>query len=264
MKTKKYLKSIFEKQVISRYLRRYNYHRKDLDDREKVHIVGFPKSGNTWMQNQIAGVQFGINPAFMSDALAQELVPPVKQATFYREYGNFTCFKSHELPHGSYEKVILLVRDGRDVMLSYEVMNKKMGVQYSLSDMVMEGRGLYPCKWGEFYSEWTRNPYNSSIHIVKYEDMINKPVDILKGLCDFLALDRDYDLLRAVSSGNSIGKMKTREEQFGAANVNWPGTESFFGAGKAGSYKKSFDPLLLEYFESESLEQLQKFGYIGK
>src|SRR5687768_13824154 len=87
---------------------------------EDVFIVGYPKSGNTWLQNLAGAVVYGVLPEFAPPALMHlELVPDVHQKQFYKRYSTPMFFKSHHLPRPEYRKVVYVLRDGRDVMVSY-------------------------------------------------------------------------------------------------------------------------------------------------
>src|SRR5579862_3808690 len=84
-----------------------------------IFVCGFPRSGHTWFQNLLAGVVFGANPEFAHDSLIQDLVPDVHYKRFYKRYGPNAYFKSHALPRKEYRRVVYLLRDGRDAMVSY-------------------------------------------------------------------------------------------------------------------------------------------------
>ena len=86
---------------------------------EDVFIVGYPKSGNTWFQDLAAGVVFGALPAFAPPVLVQDLVPDVHAVQHYKRYATPMFFKSHALPTPDYKRVVYLLRDGRDAMVSY-------------------------------------------------------------------------------------------------------------------------------------------------
>src|SRR5215208_2620625 len=84
-----------------------------------IFIVGYPKSGNTWFQNLVCSVNFGVHPEFTPNTLIQDLVPDVHAKPYYKRYEGPTFFKTHHLPREEYRRGIYLLRDGRDVMVSY-------------------------------------------------------------------------------------------------------------------------------------------------
>lgn len=262
MKVKKWLKDQFEEKVIGNYLQKYHYDIKSNFREEDVFIVGYPKSGNTWMQNLIAGLIFGIDTRYLPDRLTQELVPPVKNRRVFKRFIDFNCFKSHELPQKEYRKVILLIRDGRDVMESYKSMNDKMGKQFSLEQMIKEGKGLYPCRWHEFYDQWEENKYGSEILLVKYEDLLNNCEAELKKIANFLNLDRDEETISKVVSGNAFQEMRSKRAKFGYDGKSLSKQQEFFRKGEKGSFKKNVDAGLIEYFNQEAGTTLKRYNYL--
>lgn len=84
-----------------------------------VFVAGYPKSGITWIQYLLAGLTCGVDASSAPDTLVQALVPDVGYQKFYMRFATPTFFRTHFLPQSSYRRVIYLVRDGRDVMVSY-------------------------------------------------------------------------------------------------------------------------------------------------
>src|SRR5436305_13144121 len=84
-----------------------------------IFVCSYPRSGNTWFQNRLAGVVHGVDPEFAHDSITQDLVPDVHYKRFYKRYGDVAYFKSHALPQKDYRRVVYLLRDGRDAMVSY-------------------------------------------------------------------------------------------------------------------------------------------------
>jgi len=262
MKLKKWLKDKFEEKVIGSYMSRYHFDIKNKFKAEDVFIVGYPKSGNTWMQNIVAGLMFGIDTTYLPDRLTQELVPPVANRKIFKRFLDFTCFKSHELPQKNYKRVILLVRDGRDVMPSYKAMNDKMGKSWTLDQMINEGLGLYPCKWVDFYKQWTENPYGSEIMVLKYENLRSNTFETLEEICAFLKIEREAELLNRIIEGNSFDKMRAKAESFGFDNRAWNKGAAFFRKGEVGSYESDFNAKTLKTFEEEAYPMLKYFEYV--
>lgn len=235
---------------------------KTLDD--DIFIVGYPKSGNTWMQSLVSGMLYGIDTEFLPDRLAQAIVPDVHARQFYTRFGKINFFKSHHLPRPEYKKVIYLIRDGRDVITSYYSYNKVLGYDFSLEEMVKEGKGLFPSKWKDHVSAWMENPYNALVLIVRYEDLINQTMTELQKICEFASIERETKKLEKVIIGNSIDKMREKAKKYnGMGHLNWEGNKAqkFFRKGKVGSYKTELPKELIEYFNNDSYKELKEFNY---
>lgn len=229
---------------------------------EDIFLVGYPKSGNTWMQNLIAGLQFGIDTRYLTDKLTQLLIPNVHGFSAYKRLGTCTCFKSHFLPRPEYRRVIYIVRDGRDAMISYYHMrNAESKEPVSLERMIVDGEGLFPCKWHQHVEQWHANPFNANMLIVRYEDLHSDPLQQMKRISQFMGLERDDESLQRCIDGNSFATMQKKEKEFGWDNPNWNPEHSFVRKGKVGGYKDDFPEDLVLKFESEASEQLLAYGY---
>ena len=220
-----------------------------------IFIVGYPKSGNTWLQNLVTSLLYCPDASYLPDRLCQEVVPDIYAKKYYKRYGEINFFKSHELPDPSYRKVIYLIRDGRDVILSYYHMNKVLGLAYSLEEMIKEGKGLSPCKWHVHIRLWKKNPFKAEMLFVKYEDLLVNPLEELKRICNFANIERSNETLLKVASTNTFIKMREREDKFGFDNTNWKPkskNERFFRKGKMKGYLEEIDQNLQRFFRRRS------------
>ncbi|WP_417197991.1 sulfotransferase domain-containing protein [Bizionia sp.] len=229
---------------------------------QDIFIAGFPKSGNTWMQNLIAGLQYGIETSMLPDSLTQELIPDVHGKQYYKRFHDVVFFKTHELPRKEMKRVIHLVRDGRDAMASYYAMHQAMKKQVTLKEMVLEGKDVYPCRWHEHTRIWLDNPFNAEILIIKYEDLIQDAFKELKKIVEFAKLSCTDDLIYKAIEGNSFEQMKKKEKEFGWNNKEWDANEDFIRKGKVGSYKEEISVELIQSFESLSKVELEFFNYL--
>ena len=228
---------------------------------QDIFIAGFPKSGNTWMQNLIAGIQFGVDTSLLPDKLTQELVPDVHAKAYYKRFSDNVFFKTHELPNEHMKRVIHLVRDGRDVMASYYAMNLALGKKTTLKEMIVSGKDVYPTKWMEHSRQWLSNPYNADILIVKYEDLIQDTFNQMKRIIVFAKLERSDEVIERSIYGNSFGEMKRKEKEYGWNNKDWDPNQDFIRTGKIGSYKNEIPEDLIKIFETESKAELDYFDY---
>ncbi|TXE17133.1 sulfotransferase domain-containing protein [Psychroserpens burtonensis] len=229
---------------------------------QDIFIAGFPKSGNTWMQNLIAGLQYGIETSMLPDTLTQELIPDVHGKQYYKRFHDVMFFKTHELPKKEMRRVIHLVRDGRDVMASYFAMNQAMKKQITLEDMIVHGIGVYPSKWHEHTRMWLDNPFKADVLIIKYEDLIQNAFEELQKVIAFAQLDCSDDMINRCIEGNSFKAMKKKEKVFGWNNLKWDKNENFIRKGEIGTYKKEVPKELIKVFEEVSKDELKFFNFL--
>jgi hypothetical protein len=233
---------------------------------QDVFIVGYPKSGNTWMQFMMTSLINGIEPSYLNLSLVSDFVPDVHYKKFYKRYRDISFFKSHHYPTPNYKKIIYLVRDGRDSMVSYYHMNKVQFEGYSLEEMIRNGRGLFPGKWHEHVKRWTDNPFESQMIIVKYEDLKCDPLQEMKRIGAFIGFHFTDQQMAKVIEGCSFEKLKQLEQESGLSDgkYRWKGNKEdrFFRKGQIGEFKNEMPASLIEYFEKEAKRELQMFGYI--
>lgn len=231
---------------------------------DDVFIVGYPKSGNTWFQNLITDIVYGVNAAQAPDSLVQDLVPDVHYKRYYKRYRTPMFFKSHHLPKAEYKRVVYLLRDGRDVMVSqFHHMNALKDRKVDFLKMVQNDDNiLFPCKWHEHVEAWLSNPYNAEIIVVKYEDLCENPVRQLQKLCQFICIEVDSLFLQKVVQQTSFDKMRQKEAKWGWDNPIWPKDKFFVRRGKIGSYEDEMPPEVLDSFLKDAEKTLNYLGYL--
>lgn len=266
MNVKKVLKSILtlgrpdKKQIIAEYMAEQRMTPIHKTQPQDIFIAAYPKSGNTWMQNLISGIIYGVDTAILPDKLTQKLIPNVHKTDYYKRFLDFACFKTHEFPKPHYKKVVYLVRDGRDAMVSYYHMNKAIDPNTSFERMIKNGEGMVS-KWHEHIKRWEENPYGAEMIQIRYEHLHSQPMKEMRKFCNFAGIERSDEVLQRSIEGNQLVKMKKKEKQFGWDNDGWDKSKDFIRRGKVGSFKDEMDPKLLKMFEQEAKEQLVQMGY---
>lgn len=265
-------KDFFQKRIaqgvqqgVTSLLNEYGYLRIAETKEHDVFIVGYPKSGNTWVQFMMACIVSGIDPSHINLSVVLEFVPDVHYKKIYKRYNEVCFFKSHDLPKKKHKKVIYLVRDGRDAMISYYHMNKIQFTDYSKNDMIINGKGLFPGKWHEHVHEWVKNPFGSQMIVVRYEDLKKDTFGELRRICNFCNLNVSVERLNSVIEGCSFEKLKSLEINNGLQDGSfaWKGTQEkrFFRKGEVGNFKDELSPELIQYFVNEAQEELALFNY---
>ena len=211
-------------------------------------LVSYPRSGNTWTRFLIANLLFAeSNVSFLNvDYLIPDPFNINRRAL--AKIPRPRLIKSHEYFDPRYKKVIYIVRDPRDVAISYYYFYLKQGfIQdgYPLDKFIrhfVEG-AVDPefASWGENVMSWiaTRSGQQGFL-LLRYEDLKGNTVKELAKIGAFLEVQTDSENLeRAVrlSSAEQMREMEKREEN------QWIGTRTkrkdirFVRTAAAGSWK---------------------------
>jgi hypothetical protein len=196
----------------------------EFDERD-IFLAGFPKSGNTWMQNLAAGVLYGIDPELTPDSLIQELVPDVVYKRYYKRFSTPMVFKSHDLPRPDYRRVIYILRDGRDVMVSQRHFHSALTGK-PVEELDFLGQVQADNAWSDHVEAWLTNPYDAAILTIRYEHLLADPCAELRRFCDFAGIERSGEFLRALAGKASFEKMRRKELQSGWDDPVWPEPDS--------------------------------------
>lgn len=228
-----------------------------------VFIVGFPKSGHTWMQYLIAGLASRLDVAHCSDALVQETIPDVQRRLIYRRYTQPMFFKAHLLPQPEYKRVIYLLRDGRDAMVSYWHYYNAMHPAVDFASLVQGALGL-DARWQEHVEAWLANPFSADMLVVRYEDLRKDPVRELGRIAQFVGIETDRELLAAVAAAADFDKQRKREAEKGWDNKSWPQEKRFVRRGAIGSFRDEMPEDALALFLDEAGPTLKRLGYFDR
>ncbi|MCP4420629.1 MAG: sulfotransferase domain-containing protein [Chloroflexi bacterium] len=232
---------------------------------EDVFFVGYPKSGNTWFRYLVTGAFYGVDPEYAPHALVNSLIPNMHTKQFYMRYQTPMFFKSHGLPDPAFKRVVYLLRDGRDVMVSYfhhlRNLNEK---NVDFLNMVQSGDDLFYGQWHNHVEAWLSNPFNAQIITIRYEDMKKDAVHELQRFCQFVGIEREDSFLKSTVDKASFDKMRRKEKRDGWGHSMWKGNKQFIRRGQVGSYKDEMPPNVLEAFMQNASETLHKYGYLGE
>jgi hypothetical protein len=225
----------------------------------EAYIISYPKSGRTWLRLLLGKVlcdQFQIDHTMMLDTLLATCRARVTPTKFTHDgSGMREGIHYSDLDNGKSQykgkKVVLLLRDPRDVMVScYFQATKRINVfegtieQFIRSDVY----GIRKCV--SFYKNWGANLHVPSECLsIRYEDIHAGPQHVLQSLLDFIgAKGISSQLVEAAVEFGRFENMK-RMEAAGQFNrqVLRPGNvqddESFkVRRGKVGGYSNYLSP----------------------
>lgn len=243
-----------------------------------VYLLSYPKSGRTWLRlmlGKVLALRFGLENVDLLElyhlTLSLPGVPRIKAV--HDESPHLKTVDELPVSKTRYrdEKVILLVRDPRDVMVScyFEEIKRQKRYQGSLSSFIRDERfgvdGLI--HWMNVWSENRSVP--SDFLLVRYEDMHADTEGELRRVVEFLGLDGIRDaIIRQAVEFSSFGNMRRMESEdaLGSARLR-PGDpddpESFkVRRGQVGGYVDYLDAEDVEHLDAKIEAQLADcFGY---
>jgi Sulfotransferase domain len=184
-------------------------------------LVSYPRSGNTWTRFLIANLLHPDQPATFANI--ERMVPDTEAQSSRRlkRIPGPRFIKSHEYFDHRYPRVIYIVRDPRDVALSYYDFQRKyqqLEDNYPLEQYVSDfvnGR-LISADWGtwaENVASWIATRRNrKNFLLLRYEDMVSDTAGELLRIADFLELRASPRQLDQVIERSSAERMRELEK----------------------------------------------------
>ena len=115
--------------------------------------------------------------------------------------------------------------------------------------------------WSQHVESWTGRA-NERLHVVRYEDMLEKPSLTFGGVARFLGLKPSRQrLLRAIR--NSSFRTMQSQEAVGGFKERSEHQRRFFRRGKAGGWKEELSERQIQRICEAHGEQMRRFGYLS-
>ena len=216
---------------------------------DDVVIVSYPRSGSTWLRFIFANLirnTVGDGSTSVDFLFVQRFMPAIsaeiqRKGVDYEALPSPRIMRTHSLYIKEIPKVIYLMRDGRDVLVSYYMYFKKSNVfEGSFADFLVSNmRGV---EWDQHVTSWLYN--NSSLRnvcVVKYEDLLKTPVLEVERLAAFIGLECGRDQIHKAVHESSFEKMRQVEENTGLGFFSGRNDQiPFVRKGESGTWKKVF------------------------
>ncbi|MGB5747934.1 MAG: sulfotransferase domain-containing protein [Desulfobacterales bacterium] len=251
--------------ILTKYYKRHSG-----DDKKKtlkifpddIFLVSYPKSGNTWVRFLIANL-------LKND---DELIDFHSAIKFVPEIGTHTdvianldrprIIKSHELYNDKYPKVVYIVRDPRDVYVSYYHYLKKKLLEGMTFAQFLRKDDLYPSRWHEHVKSWIDKP---NLQLVKYEDLLVDTYGELSKILSFIDRD-DFDekQIKKAIAASTFEQMKKIESEKGRpfkTKADAMRATQFLRKGIKGDWINYFNEDDLKLIEKEAKNFIVRLGY---
>jgi len=238
---------------------------------DDIFLVSYPKSGNTWIRFLVANF---VHPeAAVTLLSADRLIPNVdgQSKRYFKRMPRPRIIKSHHPFHPSYKRVIYVVRDPRDVVLSQYHYQIKRGV-------LPEGSPIEPfvskfvtgevCpygSWGENVASWlAARRTNPDFVLILYEDLLRQTPNELARMAKLLKIEPAADRLALAVERSTADRMRQLERVEGSQWASTKGTRqdiSFIRAAKDRQWRTALPEACVAQIQGAWGDLMESLGY---
>jgi hypothetical protein len=223
-----------------------------------VKLIGRPP--HDWSFEDVGRVRHKAHEA-MSRAFPDNVFVKTHNALVADAYGPMITI---ELTAGA----IYVVRNPLDVAISYSHhLGKTLDQTITILNSSRSGnpntlKNVYQLlgSWSEHVNSWTGRPH-PGLHVMRYEDMLEKPEQTFGGAVSFLGLKPPRErLLRAIERCR-FDELRKREEAQGFKERS-DFSERFFREGRAGQWRELLTSEQVQRIVDAHRPTMQQFGYL--
>lgn len=237
-----------------------------------VHLVSFPRSGNTWMRVILAEILYGKSGDGLDDL--QYFIPD-NQVRFNLNRlvdSEFHVVKSHyplnysDSKTKKYNRVIYLIRDPRDVVVSHYRYMSARGYTTDFDNFLIDwvtGR-IWPTSWREHVNSWIgidskTNDFN--ICIIRYEDLLSEPIAQVQKAVDIIGIEANLNTVQRALDLASAENMRNKEKLGLRKGEDVVGMK-YIGEAVDGQWKAKLNSNQVKLIEEHANVEMRKYGYL--
>jgi hypothetical protein len=233
-------------------------------DKNDIFLVSYPKSGNTWISFIIANLLKQKEDEIIDFHSVIQYVPELgKHDDILNSMSSRRVIKSHKLYSKNFHNVIYIVRDPRDVYVSYfHYLRKSLPADMDFSTFLRK-RDIYPSRWNNHVESWLDRP--NLVLLIKYEDMLVDPFKETCKIAQILGIDlSEKDRINKAIESSSFEKMQKIEKSKGRPFLTQEAetkSSTFMRKGISGDWSNTLSSDDETFLLSEVGSLLARLGY---
>ncbi|HAQ70863.1 MAG TPA: hypothetical protein DCR48_07805 [Flavobacteriales bacterium] len=218
-----------------------------------ITLVSYPRSGNTFLRNVLFQVYGIASSTYLTDGHGPD-----------EGWEDASVVKTHHLPQDLPQnlldrKVVLLVRDGRDSVVSFahhrkDVIAHNSSFVQNLDEVIYAAEGSHFGGWSKHTEAWMQR----ADVVIYFEDLIQNPIEACEKLRSFMELpEAKRDQLPTFSD------LKFGEPEYGSGKYidSQNLAPSWFRKGKVNAWKDEMSETQQVLFWHLHGEMMEQMGY---
>jgi hypothetical protein len=240
---------------------------------DDIFLVSYFRSGSTWSRFLFGNFIQQDEPVTFTNM--ERVVPVIYNLPDRVLRGLRRVLKSHECFDPRYPHVIYIVRDPRDVAVSFYYFNLKVGVipeGYSMDEFVARfiaarviGYADRVGCWQDHVLSWVRlREGKPGFRLVRYEDLLADPAKQLTNLAPLLGIEPTPARVERAVQLSSASHMQSLEKK---QSKQWVATKDtrqdipFVREAKSGGWRKKLSPAAVRTIEQAWGTTMKEMGY---
>lgn len=206
------------------------------EQRNRVALASFPRSGNTWMRYLLEAATGAATGSVYAES----------QGVMERGAEGLVV-KTHACDSYRYTRAIILVRHPLDAISSYYHYRVDFG---NASDSWEEFIRKAVPRWREFTLHWNSTKYDTLC--IRFEDLKADAVSALRGVVGWLGVSLSHEQLVSAVQTCTLEQLRKRNPHTG---------ERFFRQGRIGNGRDAFSPEQKAWTRACLGDIAEQFGY---
>lgn len=239
---------------------------------DDVCLVAYPRSGGTWLRFLAGNLAHPDKPVTFANL--ESAVPSIYHSPDWLllRAARPRILKSHEAFYARHQRVIYIVRDPRDVAVSYYhyvIKYRELPEDYPMADYIprfmREDFEAQFGPWNDHVLSWLKMRQGQPDFLfLRYEDLLADPMTELGRVADFMGITATKSRLRRAINLSSSDHMRQLERK---QSRQWSGTRKsrqdmfFVRSAKSGAWKQELPAESVHLIESNWGPVMQTLRY---
>jgi hypothetical protein len=222
----------------------------------------YPRSGLTWLAFLLAQL-LKSDPRERLDLNSfEKYVPPASELASQPPTGPSQIVRCHSQYAPGWNKVVYLLRDPRDTLVSYWHFEKLVSRDFNLplADF-LRSNDHWPCEWDRHVAGWTQPGRQPNLVIVRYEELHTDPFAALQRVQKLAGTKWSPAQVEAAIEASRFEHMRAAEERISSVRATVEPPEHFVRRGRVGSWQEEMGYTELRIIEEKYGKVMRQVGY---